>query len=583
MWLAVNMVAGLLEGVSMSLLYVAINFLMPESKVNLAEKLGPLGGFADNLAANIEPVSFFILLVVVVAVTQVFQSSFYFAGLSISTVLRMRVRKSLQGQTISQIMRLRYADVVRYKAGDLWTYLSFGRSLEKLIGVMNAILYVSLLATAYLVVLFLLSWEMTILSLLLFAVLSVGLRPVMGKIKKYAKILLDETFIINAKTMDYLSGMQLIRSIGEERNTQTVLKKYIDRNAKYTLLGTLWNGAVSPLMDIVAVLILCVSMIAIVLVVGDRITEVIPLILTFVFILFRLLPRLSTLNVARANFYQSLPVINMMVDFLRNDNKAFARSGGIPFGGLKKNIIFDNVDLDYGVGEAPAVHGLSFSLKKGQSLAIVGKSGAGKSSVVGLLLGLYDPTSGRVLIDGVPFEKLNLDDLRQRTGIVSQDTFLFHASIRENIMFGSPDASDDDLVKAAKMANAHGFIMELEKKYDTVVGDKGYRLSGGQKQRISLTRAILRDPDILILDEATSGLDSVSEKIIQDALKPYVKGRTVIAIAHRLSTIMEADNIIVMDMGQIVEQGSHKSLLSSGGLYESMWRLQVAGEDYNVS
>jgi ATP-binding cassette subfamily B protein/subfamily B ATP-binding cassette protein MsbA len=216
-------------------------------------------------------------------------------------------------------------------------------------------------------------------------------------------------------------------------------------------------------------------------------------------------------------------------------------------------------------------------------VALVGSSGAGKSSIADLLVGLYDASEGQILIDGTPLPDFDLISWQQHLGVVSQDTFLFNATIAENISHGSPNSSRAEIVAAAEKAQAHGFISDLSDGYDTLIGERGYLLSGGQRQRLSLARAILRKPELLILDEATSALDTQSERLVQQAIDQFERQHTVLVIAHRLSTIVKADQICVLEKGQIVEQGNHQELLERKGIYASLWRQQVNTENKSVS
>jgi ATP-binding cassette subfamily B protein/subfamily B ATP-binding cassette protein MsbA len=216
-------------------------------------------------------------------------------------------------------------------------------------------------------------------------------------------------------------------------------------------------------------------------------------------------------------------------------------------------------------------------------VALVGSSGAGKSSIADLLVGLYDASEGQILIDGTPLPDFDLISWQQHLGVVSQDTFLFNATIAENISHGSPNSSRAEIVAAAEKAQAHGFISDLSDGYDTLIGERGYLLSGGQRQRLSLARAILRNPELLILDEATSALDTQSERLVQQAIDQFERQHTVLVIAHRLSTIVKADQICVLEKGQIVEQGNHQELLERKGIYASLWRQQVNTENKSVS
>lgn len=244
-------------------------------------------------------------------------------------------------------------------------------------------------------------------------------------------------------------------------------------------------------------------------------------------------------------------------------------------------ITFDDVGFAYG-RDLGGIRNISLTIKPGEKLGIVGASGAGKSTLVSLLLRLYDGEGGRILIDGQDISRVTQDSLRGQIGMVTQETAMFNRSARENILYGRPDASEEDLIAAAKQAEAHEFILDLEdgqgrQGYDAFLGERGVKLSGGQRQRIALARAILKDAPILIMDEATSALDSEVEALIQAALERVMQGKTVLAIAHRLSTLSEMDRIIVMEQGQIAEVGSHAELLASGGLYAQFWARQSGG------
>jgi ATP-binding cassette subfamily B protein len=242
---------------------------------------------------------------------------------------------------------------------------------------------------------------------------------------------------------------------------------------------------------------------------------------------------------------------------------------------------FSDVSFAYG-REKGGVQGISLTVAPGQKIGIVGASGVGKSTLVALLLRLYDAERGQILIDGSPVTAVTQESLRRNIGMVTQETAMFNRSARDNILYGRPDASDDEMIAAARKAEAHDFIMELvdhkgRTGYDAHLGERGVKLSGGQRQRIALARAILKDAPILVLDEATSALDSEVEAAIQTALERVMDGKTVLAVAHRLSTLTEMDRIIVMDDGRIVEDGSHDQLLAHGGRYAQYWQRQSGG------
>ncbi|MEK0187423.1 ABC transporter ATP-binding protein, partial [Microcoleus anatoxicus] len=222
----------------------------------------------------------------------------------------------------------------------------------------------------------------------------------------------------------------------------------------------------------------------------------------------------------------------------------------------------------------PILQYFSLTLMPGKTTAIVGPTGSGKSTLVKLILRLYEVQYGKITLDGIELTKLNLKDLRRAIGLVSQDIFLFHGTVAENIAYGSFDATNSDIIDAAKIAEAHEFIVQLPDGYETIVGERGQKLSGGQRQRIAIARAVLKNPPILILDEATSAVDNETEAAIQRSLERITKNRTTIAIAHRLSTVRNADCIFVMDEGLVVESGQHEQLIENDGVYASLWRVQ---------
>jgi ABC-type multidrug transport system fused ATPase/permease subunit len=253
---------------------------------------------------------------------------------------------------------------------------------------------------------------------------------------------------------------------------------------------------------------------------------------------------------------------------LRTDNKKYFKNGQTEFLGLKRSIDFISVDFGYD-GDNLVLHDITLTIERGQMTALVGASGAGKTTLADLIPRFYDPTQGKVLIDGVELREFEINSLRRKMAVVSQDTFIFNTSVWNNIAYGTEGASEDEILEAARLANALEFIQEMPEEFETQLGDRGVRLSGGQRQRLAIARALLRNPEILILDEATSALDSVSERLIQESLEKLSVGRTVIAIAHRLSTIVRADKVVVLEQGRIVEQGGYQELLEQGG---KLWK-----------
>jgi ATP-binding cassette subfamily B protein/subfamily B ATP-binding cassette protein MsbA len=301
--------------------------------------------------------------------------------------------------------------------------------------------------------------------------------------------------------------------------------------------------------------------------------------LTFFFVLVRVIPNIQDINGTSA-FLSTLQGSSENIKaILQTKDKAYLKNGKFPFPGLKRSIDLVSVDFGY-TPDNLILHNITLTIERGKMTALIGASGAGKTTLVDLIPRFYDPIEGQILIDGIDIHKLEINSLRRKMAIVSQDTFIFNTSVRDNIAYGTPGASQAQIREAAKLANALEFIEQMPEGFDTKLGDRGVRLSGGQRQRIAIARALLRDPEILILDEATSALDSVSERLIQESLEKLAVGRTVIAIAHRLSTIAKADKVVVLEQGRIVEQGGYQELLELKG---KLWKYhQMQHESGNL-
>ncbi|NLL88418.1 MAG: ABC transporter ATP-binding protein [Firmicutes bacterium] len=300
-------------------------------------------------------------------------------------------------------------------------------------------------------------------------------------------------------------------------------------------------------------------------------------IVTFVAFLHRLYGPIGDLTSVHIEISRSMALFERIFEYMDLKHEITNAPDAVEMPQIKGRIEFENVYFSY-TDEQETLKDINFTIEQGQMTALVGLSGSGKTTITYLLARLYDPASGTIMIDGFDIRDVKIESLRRQIGIVTQDTYIFNASIRENLFYSKPDASDSEIKQACKIANIHDFIMTLPEEYDTIVGERGTKLSGGEKQRLSIARAILKNPRIIILDEATSSLDSLSERLIQDAIKPLLAGRTSIVIAHRLSTIIAADQILVMDQGMIVQRGTHEQLLEHPGLYRELYEKQFKGK-----
>jgi ATP-binding cassette subfamily B protein len=293
-----------------------------------------------------------------------------------------------------------------------------------------------------------------------------------------------------------------------------------------------------------------------------------------VFLTQRLLWPLTRLGETLDQYQRAMASTNRVMDLLDTPITLHPGSQRLPVSHIRGEIIFEDITFAYAERQ-PVVEHLTLKVPAGQTIAIVGSTGSGKSTLVKLLLRLYEINQGRITLDGIDIRQLNLQDLRQGIGLVSQDVFLFHGTVAENIAYGTFAATEEEIIQAARIAEAHDFVQQLPAGYSTIVGERGQKLSGGQRQRLAIARAVLKNPPILILDEATSAVDNETESAIQRSLEKITQNRTTIAIAHRLSTVRNADRIYVMELGQLVEWGTHEELLQRDGLYANLWRVQM--------
>jgi ATP-binding cassette subfamily B protein len=293
-----------------------------------------------------------------------------------------------------------------------------------------------------------------------------------------------------------------------------------------------------------------------------------------VFLTQRLLWPLTRLGQTLDLYQRAMASINRVMDLL--DTPINIRSGSLslPTSNIKGEIKLNNITFAYNERQ-PVVENLSLNIPAGDTIAIVGSTGSGKSTLVKLLLRFYELHSGTITLDGIDIREINLTDLRKSIGLVSQDVFLFHGTVKENIAYGNNTATESQIIEAALIAEAHEFILNLPQGYETIVGERGQKLSGGQRQRIAIARAVLKNPPILILDEATSAVDNETEAAIARSLEKITQNRTTIAIAHRLSTIRHADCIYVLEYGKIVERGTHEELVAKEGVYNNLWQVQT--------
>ncbi len=378
----------------------------------------------------------------------------------------------------------------------------------------------------------------------------------------------DGNVILN----EAISGIKQVRVFTTEEDWVNRFNRTIEKRWHHTIRQSIWQQI--PPSTLMFCLYISIGIVTVVI----RITEpagfvyLIPLFGTFAFAVFKLSPIMSNVGILMMQIMGSLPDTEAIFLILR-DEITHIKDGEEEFKSFKSNIEFNNVTFGY-KDRSPTLKDISATFEKGQTTAIVGRSGVGKTTIIALLLRLFEPNQGEIKINGVNLKQYKLSSWLYNLGYVSQDTFIFNDTIENNITFRTVGYSKEAVIKATKFADAHGFITKLPNGYDTLVGDKGRRLSGGQVQRIAIARAMIREPEILIFDEATNNLDNISEVIVQKAIDEISKDHTVIVIAHRLSTIVKADKILVLENGRIAEEGSHEQLVANEGPYWELYRNQ---------
>jgi ATP-binding cassette, subfamily B, bacterial MsbA len=418
------------------------------------------------------------------------------------------------------------------------------------------------------------NWKLTLLIFVLLLLLSWSFQSIKNKVSVISQQRSKATEKVTVRMLESLSGIKVIHSFTRESYEQERFAHASDDARLSYFKIYAYSRLIGPLSELISTGILAIILMLATTSLLQTQAASLPVLLTFIFILYRLQPQVKQLENARVGLVSYANSIHEVLSFTDRTDKPYISSGVVPFKRLEERIYFDDVTFRYAASEKPVFTNLSLSIPKGKTTALVGPSGAGKTTLIKLLSRFYEVTSGNIYVDDHPLTSLDTSSWRSKISVVTQDVFLFSTTIGENIAYGCPDATQAQVIEASKQANAHEFISQLPQGYDTQVGDRGMRLSGGQQQRIAIARAIVRDPEILILDEATSALDSVSERLIQEALERLKENRTVIVIAHRLSTIEDADQIVVLEQGKVIEQGNLSYLLGLKGLYAKFYDLQ---------
>ncbi len=481
--------------------------------------------------------------------------------------LRVRLYAYLQKMSLSFFERTSTGELMSRVTNDL-------SALEHFVTHGSALTVVDFMRLiGGMVILFILDYRLAALVMIPVPILGLAFRHYNTKIRPVYRRVRARLGDINAKLQDNLSGIRVIQAFAREdleyRRFSEESKRYYHARVKGIRYWSIFFPIIRFFGAMGTVIVLGVG--SVMVVNGQLTLGTLVAFLAYIAFIYGPINRLTEVDNI---FQEAIAAGERIFELLDEATDVKDASHAVDLPAARGEMDFDNVHFRYGSGDQ-VLTGISFTMAAGEMVALVGPSGAGKTSIANLICRFYDPVQGRVTIDGCDLRDVKLASLRRQVAVVLQDSFLFNNTVAENLFYGKPEATKDELIAAARAANAHDFIMQLPDGYDTEVGERGVKLSGGQKQRLALARAILADPRILILDEATSSVDAEAEYLIQQALERVLKGRTALVIAHRLSTIRNADKIIVLNQGRIAEAGSHEDLMQSGGLYNQLYQRQM--------
>ena len=521
----------------------------------------------------------FLWMILPIPLVMILRGLLAYANVYNLTWVSLRALRDMRRRVFGHLMRQSLDFFGRSQSGRLLSRVLNDTQMaqESLVSIVGELVKQPLTAIGVIAVLLRIDWKFCLFAFVLFPLFLLPVIIYGRRVRKAARAVQNEAGVMAVILQESFAGIRVIKSFAREAFQLRLFDKSSDEQFRSGMKVKKSTAIVQPMMESVSA---CGVALALVYVhyshlsIGSFIA-----LLMGMFLLYDPIKNLSRIHVVLQN---CLGAATSTLELLDTKPSIHDLPGAMPLETTRGHLAFEGVNFSYGTtgthGEegGNAVTGISLVIEPGMKVALVGSSGAGKSTLLALLLRFYDPQQGRILIDGRDLRDLTLLSLREQIGIVTQESFLFHDSIYENIRFGRLDATKAEIEEAARLAHAHDFIMAQPHGYETVVGDKGCLLSGGQQQRLAIARALLKAAPVLLLDEATSALDSESEKMIQDALEKLSRGRTVIAIAHRLSTVLGSDMIVVMDQGRIVATGTHAELLNSSEVYTNLYRLQFS-------
>ena len=565
-------IAGLLETATAAAIYPVVSLglnieaLQDNALLSLIMRIADVSPLQDSF------ITYCILAILLAVLAFAFKALNLYFSVHLGVTVVMRMKEMVFGKQL----KADYQHFLDEKQGGMvYNTVIAAREVELLIIYTAKIMTEMILIISLFILLFTMNWKGTMLAVLLAAGyylvtsyigINISYATSVGRVKTAT----NEIVILN----ELISGIKQVKVNLLENDWTNRFQTAVRQYYTYLKKGRVWSEIPSP--GLWLVLFTFLGIVAIILRAQNPagFTPLVPLFGTFAFAMLRLLAPITSLGFLRMQIMAAMPNVELTYSTLHKKFDTI-KDGDRELESFNRDIRFENIYFTH-KDRSTTINEVSMTLEKGKITAIVGPSGAGKTTIVDLILRLFDPDKGEIKIDGINLKEYRISSWLSKIGLVSQDAFVFHDSIKNNITIGVGGYSEEQIIEAAESANAHAFILEFPQGYDTIVGERGMKLSGGQKQRIAIARAILKKPDILILDEATSNLDNISEALVQEAINRISKERTVIVVAHRLSTIINADKIVVLENGRVVEEGTHNKLIKRKGVY---WNLYKSQED----